>query len=47
MDNYLSNISIKESISTIGVLIMEVYKAVVSLSHWLIIPREMWWKYSQ
>ena len=31
--NNLSNISIKESISTVGVLIMEVYKAVVSLTY--------------
>ena len=33
MGNNVSNISMKKSISTIGVLVMEVYKAVVSLSH--------------
>ena len=41
MGNNLSNISMKESISTIDVSIMDVYNAVVSLSHWLIIPREV------
>ena len=33
MGNNLSNISMKKNISTIGVLVMEVYKAVDSLSH--------------